>query len=101
MAPVRTLRTTFSHLSALGLRFARSNALSARLPDFNFSLWQVKQYLLKTARRSSAPDAGDAAAEAADVSCGGDPAGTLCWGVAYNRYAAVTRKTAAPRTAAS
>src|SRR6266849_1654002 len=50
MAPTRSLRTTFSHVWASAGGSATSAAWRLRPPVFNFSLWQVAQYLSKSAR---------------------------------------------------
>src|SRR6185436_8299118 len=58
MAPVLSLRTTFSQVSAFAAGCATSTDASVRPPVFRRSLWQVTQYLLMVA-------AGDATAGAA------------------------------------
>ena len=58
IAPVRSLRTTFSHASACSPTCDRSIASSARPAVFTRWLWQVTQYLSSTARGGcSAPTA--------------------------------------------
>src|SRR5258707_833270 len=50
IAPVRSLRITFSHTSALAGTFAKSILSSIRPAVFSFSLWQVTQYRFNTVR---------------------------------------------------
>src|SRR5688500_18852019 len=47
--PVRSRRTTFSQVSAYADRLVRSSDSRLRSPVFRRSLWQVRQYCLRTA----------------------------------------------------
>ena len=56
MRPVRTLRRTFSHVSALALTFETSSVFRAMgtVPAFfSASLWHVRQYRWSSARSVS------------------------------------------------
>ena len=48
--PALSFRTTFSHVAACSPTFVRSTVSSARSPVRSFWLWQVTQYLSRTAR---------------------------------------------------
>src|SRR5712672_1154993 len=52
MEPARSLAITFSQTSALAPGFARSSVSSASPAVRSFWLWQVMQYLSRTARGS-------------------------------------------------
>ena len=51
--PVRSLRTTFSHVSALGPTSAGSRDLRSSCPAFRVALWQVEQDWFRKARVES------------------------------------------------
>src|SRR5256884_2901057 len=55
ITPARSLRITFSHNSAWSPAVVRSNFSSVKLALFVRSLWQVTQYLSRTARYFEAP----------------------------------------------
>ena len=65
IAFVRSLRMTFSHVSAFAEGCSTSTPASERPPVFRRSLWQVTQYLLMVAAGGAAAVAG-----AADVASG-------------------------------
>src|SRR5579875_1275871 len=52
--PARSLRITFSAISACWLRWVRSSLSSSRLSVFSLELWQVTQYLSSVERGAAA-----------------------------------------------
>src|SRR5580693_3137690 len=65
--PARSLRTTFSPISACAPTWARSSWSRSRLAVLSLALWQTTQYLSTTARSVVAVEGAVWAARAADM----------------------------------